>query len=201
MRQPIHFKTSALLPALALLLAGCFSSTPKEEHFYQLKSPSTKTKAGSGPSVLVETFSTSPGYDSPRIAYRVSEFELRYYGYRQWVSGPAEMLTELASKHLRASGTFSRVGPAAKIRDPGLILEGNIDVIEEVDEGESWKARLAMTLVVSDGSSGRELLRHAFDVTRPCIKRHPDEVAREIGRIFEAQLKRLARRMAEAAPK
>ncbi len=176
-------------------LSGCFSSTPKDEHFYNLVGPENALERNWGPRLLVSTFTAAAGYETPRIAYRLSEHELRYYGYHQWVSEPARMLTEMTIRHLRASHHFSDVGYSDKIRDPDLILEGNVDAIEEVDRNNSWSARLAITFVVRKGASEKIILRHAFDKNYTCSKRSTDEVANGISSILEKEMKNLSNRI------
>ena len=55
-----------------------------------------------------------------------------------------------------------------------------------------------MTLIVRKGMTEQVLLRHAFDIRRPCEKRHPDELAQGVSRILADEIKRLAPRIAAA---
>lgn len=191
-----------LFPALLLLLLalpGCFGSNAVEEHFYALTGPRTPLeKWNNGPRLLVADFTPAAGYDTSKLAYRVSEHEVRYYAYRQWVSDPPRMVTEMVIRHLKASGRFSQVARGDKLRDPDAILEGSIDAIEEVDTEDSWQARLAMTFLLRRGESEKIVMRHAFDVTMPCAKRAPEEVARTISGILARESQRLARMIGNA---
>ncbi len=197
---PLLALVLALVPILgAWILGGCFGGTAVEEHFYTLAGPRTPLEKGHGPRLLVYDLVAASGYDTARLAYRVSDNELRYYGYRQWVSDPPRLITEMVVRHLRASGRFSQVARGDKLRDPDLVLEGTIDAIEEVDIDEkTWKARLAMSFSVRRGESDKVLLRHAFDVLMPCAKRNPDEVAKTISSILAREMDRLARVIANA---
>jgi ABC-type uncharacterized transport system auxiliary subunit len=190
--------TRRLLALATMLLAGCFGSSAVEEHFYSLSGPRTPMEKGQGPRLLVSDFAPAAGYDTSKLAYRVSEHEIRYYAYRQWVSDPTRMLTEMVIRHLKASGQFAQVARGDKIRDPDAVLEGNIDAIEEVDAEDSWKARLAMTFQLRRGDSEKFAMRHAFDVTMPCAKRNPEEVAKTISSILARETERLARLIVNA---
>ncbi len=181
-----------------LLLTGCFSTPPVEEHFYFLLGPGKALAKEKGPRLLVADFRTAAGYDSARIAYRVEKHELRYYAYRQWVSDPARLLGEMTVRHLRASGKFYQVDRSDKIRDPDAILEATVDAIEEVDKGDRWQARLAMTFRLRRGETEKILLRHAFDVTLPCSKKNIDVVAENISKILDQELKKLIPRIYSA---
>lgn len=192
----------ALLLAALVVLPGCFSTPPVEEYYYGLFGPHAAVEKGAGPRVLVADFGSAAGYDTTRLAYRISEQEIRYYGHRQWVAEPPRMLSELAVRLLRASGRFSEVGRGDRVKDPDLILEASVEALEEVDSPkEEWFARLAMTLHVRRGDSDRILFRHAFDTTMPCARRNPDEVARGASKIFAREMEKLARRMAETYKK
>lgn len=179
----------------SVLLCACFTEPAKQENFYNLHGPKSPSWGGRGPRILVASFTSSAGYDTARLAYRTSGHELRYFGYRQWVSEPSRMLSEMTVRHLRTSKLFDEVATNDKIREPDAVVEGNVDAIEEVDRGELWKAHLAITFVVRKGESEKILLRHAFDVTRDCKKPHPNEVANEISEILAEEVKKLARRI------
>jgi ABC-type uncharacterized transport system auxiliary subunit len=186
---------SVCLSVCSVLLCACFSAPAKQENFYNLHGPKSPSWGGKGSRILVASFTSSAGYDTARLAYRTSGHELRYFGYRQWVAEPARMLSEMTVRHLRISKLFKEVATNDKIREPDAVVEGNVDAIEEVDKGEHWKARLAMTFVVRKGHSEEILLRHTFDVTRDCKKPHPNEVAREVSEILAQEVKRLSRRI------
>lgn len=192
-------RTSFLFAATAAaLLAGCFGTDVKDEYFYQLTGPVKALERGQGPKLLVAAFAAASGYDSPRIVFRTTRHEIQYWGYRQWAAEPARLLAEATMRHLRASGLFSEVTASDRIREPDAILEASVNAIEQVDHAKSWDARLAMTIIVRRGSGEQVLLRHAFDATRPCERRHPDEVAKGVSRILEDEIKRLAPRIAAA---
>ena len=186
-------RVSSLITVLATasLLGACFSSNPKEEHFYSLKGPAGPSKGGEGLRLLVSDFSAAAGYETERLAYRLSDHEVRYYGYHKWTSDPARMLTEMVAQHIRVSGKFAEVGRNDKMRVPDIILEGVVEAIEEIDLGKTWKAHLAMRFTLRQGDSERIIMWHSFDLTEGCKERHPREVARGINKILSGQVKAL----------
>jgi ABC-type uncharacterized transport system auxiliary subunit len=190
------FRSSLL--ALVLLLPGCFSSAEKVEHFYLLNGPNTIKQKQGGPRVLVADFTAETGYETARLAYRMSDHELRYYVYHKWTADPGRVLSEATASYLRASGLFGDVGMADRMQAPEAILSGVVTAIEELDRGDQWKARLAMRLLLRDARSSVVLLRHQFDVSVDCKERHPREVARGISQILASQIKKLAPRIAQA---
>ena len=192
-------RVSSIALITTLLLGGCFSSTPKEEHFYSLKGPAGPPKLGEGLRLLVSDFSAAAGYETERLAYRLSDHEVRYYGYHKWTSDPARMLTEMVARHMRGSGKFAEVGRNDKMRSPDLVLEGVVEAIEEIDLGKTWKAHLAMRFLLRQGDSERIIMRHSFDLSEACKERHPREVARGISKVLAEQVKVLGDKMVKAA--
>ncbi|MFH1131746.1 MAG: ABC-type transport auxiliary lipoprotein family protein [Pseudomonadota bacterium] len=186
------------VPILTILCCnGCFSSSVKEEFYYQIVTPSATTKIGKGPRISVADFTAAPGYDSSRVAYRTTNNELRYYGYRQWVSDPAPMLADAVTRHFRASGLFSEVERGDRVHSPDLIIEGNLDALEEVDLNDKWQARLAITLRVRNARSEKIVLEHIFDRTEPCAQTHLNEVAEKASQILAKEMKKLTQRLAK----
>lgn len=183
----------------SISLCGCFGSSPhKDEKFYNLRGPRYPAYVKTGPKIVVAAFASAAGYESQRLVYRVSAHEIRYYGYRQWVSEPAQMLREWTMRHLRASKKFAVVTASDKLREPDAVLEGVVEVVEEIDKGQKWQARLSMTFTLRKGDGEKVLLIHHFDTTRPCPKAKPDEVAKAIGTVLEQECKRLADRIVTA---
>ena len=141
----------------SILASGCFGEPAKTEHFYFLTGPSNRVERGDGPRLSVGEFSAGPGYDSQRIAYRVGEHELRYYGFRQWIAEPAKLLTAMVVRHLRRSGRFAQVDIGESVKDPDGILEGHVVAMEEVDETEKekWYGHLAMRFLPARRAHGQ----------------------------------------------
>lgn len=180
----------------AVFLTGCFGSSPKTEYFYYLTPPKAATDIKEkGPSLAFDDFTVDPGYSKEHIAFRTQDNELRYYGYRQWVSTPSKLISRMMMKHLRASGFFSQIEIEEKIKEPLAILSANIDSIEELDIDDKTYAHLAMRIVIRDATSNRILFRHHFDKRFPCAKRHPKEVAHGISKLLELEMRVLSSRI------
>lgn len=188
--------------ANAIFFSGCFSSSPTEEYFYQLHTPAAAMEKGRGPKLLLADFMTASGYDTTRIAYRVSPNEIRYYAHRQWTAEPSRLIGEASVRHLRASGLFSEVARGEKIREPHAVLEGYVEAIEETDkDDDAWQARLAMTFILRAPDSEKILMRHSFDVTRPCKRPELQEVAAGVSSILEDELQKMGPYLLRAIPR
>ena len=181
-----------LLPSVA----GCFGSTPpKERYHYYLNLPAATTVESQGPRLAVGDITAAPGYDSERIAFRIEDNELRYYGYRLWVTTPPKLIEEAVLRHLEASKRFSQVDLDERMKDPQAVLTVHIDALEEIDEKERTKARLALSFTLRGVETDRVLLRHSFDEQRVCAQRHPGVVARAVSAILAQQMNLLVQRL------
>lgn len=194
-RPPLRAAFSALL-----LLAGCFSTPATEKYFYDLNLPSLLAQGTGVKRLAVAELSASPGYDGDEIAYRVSDNELRYYGYRRWIAEPKKLLTNAVVRHLRASKRFGQVDLEERVPRAEALLDGHVEAIEELDDGKVTRAHLAMSFVLRTAEGGEIVLRYAFDETLLCERRHPQEIARKVSRILAVQMPILAHRIARALP-
>lgn len=179
------------------MLNGCFGGDVKNEIFYNVVAPKRIHLNLKGPKILVNELGAGSGYDTARIAVRMSTHEIGFYGYRSWVSEPARMISEALFAYLRASGRFALVGNRDSVEEPDAIVSGTIDAIEQLsfDSDNSWKARLAMTLIVRKPDDDKPLFTHSFDESYPCREKSPSEVARGIGELLKKHLETLSRQI------
>lgn len=62
-----------------------------------------------GPSLMVYKMQSSNLYNTTRIAYSTSEFEISYYGVNEWADTPANLLSSLIVANMENTGLFSAV--------------------------------------------------------------------------------------------
>ena len=179
-------------------MAGCFGgATTKERFHYYLTLQAATTVESQGPRLALGDITSAPEYDSERMAFRVADNELRYYGFRQWVTAPPKLIEEAVLRHLEVSKRFSQVDLDERMKDPQAVLTIHIDALEEIDEKERTKARLALSFTLRGVESDRVLLRHSFDEQRVCAQRQPGVVARAISAILAQQMNLLVQRLAK----
>lgn len=59
--------------------------------------------------ILVNLVIADPGFDSSKMIYEMTPYDLRSYADHQWVSTPSSMLTPLLANAIRARGYFKAV--------------------------------------------------------------------------------------------
>lgn len=154
--------------AAALLLAGCFSSTPAKRYFQIV---ALEQDAGPHPEIgrglYIEPVRVDPLYDDFRVIYRVSPFELKYYSTVFWAKKPSDLFREAMSQYLNRKEGFARVTLDILQGDPDVVLRSNVRLVEEIDNPDVWFGRLAMDFEFLEFKSGTRLARHSFDRRLP----------------------------------
>ena len=174
---------------MAFWATGCFGSAKAAvQHYYELPAYKHVTVAGRklDKVVRVEEFDTASAYDVLRLAYRVSEYEIRYYGVRQWVSKPGQLVAASLRRALDVSRRFRLVTEeSTPVAD--YSVSGKVVAIEEVDHGPKkgrWYAHLALLLVIRHVSDGRVVWRGEFDRMIPVRRRKAVDVVAGLTRLM-----------------
>ena len=131
----------------------------------------------------VRKFTIEPAYQRTNIVYRESAYDFMFYDLDLWASRPEHMMAQVASEYLAKSGLFKSVETKASGK-PDFELLGNIVAIEEVDEGSSQYARLAVQLTFRKTESEEALWEKSFDQKMSMGDREPRTTAETISKLF-----------------
>ncbi len=133
------FKANRLLAVAALLsvftLTGCLGGSTEPSRYYTVSAESISVAgATSDARIHVKKFTIDPAYQRTNIVYRESPYDFMFYDLDLWATRPEQMLTQVAGEYLVKSNMFKSVDlkPMGK---PDFELLGNVDAIEEIDEG------------------------------------------------------------------
>ena len=181
------FKKLILLSAIALSLTACLGGGSNEPTRYytvaveNISIPSAGAFADKR--LQVRKFSIEPAYQRTNIVYRESAYDFMFYDLDLWASRPEHMLAQVASEYITKSGLFKSVEtkPTGK---PDFEFMGNIIAIEEVDEGSSQYARLAVQLTFRKTESDRAIWEKSFDEKLSMDNREPRTTAETISKLF-----------------
>ena len=181
------FKKFILLSAIALSLTACLGGGSSEPTRYytiaveNISMPSAGAYADKR--IQVRKFTIEPAYQRTNIVYRESAYDFMFYDLDLWASRPEHMMAQVASEYLTKSGLFKTVEtkPTGK---PDFELLGNIVAIEEVDEGSSQYARLAVQLTFRKTESDQAIWEKSFDEKLSMDNREPRTTAETISRLF-----------------
>ena len=180
-------KNIIILSAIALSLTACLgggSSEPTKYYTIAVENISMPSSSALAEKRLqVRKFTIEPAYQRTNIVYRESAYDFMFYDLDLWASRPEHMTTQVASEYLSKSSLFKTVEtkPSGK---PDYELLGNIIALEEVDEGSSQYAHLAIQLTFRKTESDNALWEKTFDEKMSMGDREPRTTAETISKLF-----------------
>lgn len=177
----------AFTALLAFSLTACLgggSSEPTKYYTIAVENIQAPTSSAYADKRLqVRKFTIEPAYQRVNIVYRESAYDFMFYDLDLWASRPEHMIAQVASEYLARSGLFKSVETKANGK-PDYELLGNIVAIEEVDEGSSQYARLAMQLTFRKTESDQAIWEKSFDEKLSMDNREPRTTAETISKLF-----------------
>jgi ABC-type uncharacterized transport system auxiliary subunit len=189
--------TSATILLAALALAACFGgSTSEPTRYYTLAVENISMPESSAKgSVQVRKFTIDPAYQRANIVYRESAYDFMFYDLDLWASRPDHMVTQVVAEYAVKSGLFESVEIKGNSK-PAFEISGNISAIEEVDEGSSQSARLAIEISFRKVDSNEALFEKRYEGKEPMDKREPRAMAEAtsklLGKFMEDALANMA---------
>ena len=192
--------TSATILLAALTLTACFGgSTSEPSRYYMLAVEDISMPSGNAKGkVQVRKFTVDPAYQKANIVYRESAYDFMFYDLDLWASRPDHMITQVVAEYAVKSGLFESVEIKGNSK-PAFEISGNISAIEEVDEGSSQYARLAVQLTFRKTESDEALWEKSFDQKMSMGDREPrttaETVSKLFGKIMEEALGEISRKL------
>jgi len=195
------FKKFILLSAIALSLTACLGGGSSEPTRYytiaveNIQAPSSSAYADKR--LQVRKFTIEPAYQRTNIVYRESAYDFMFYDLDLWASRPEHMMAQVAGEYLAKASLFKTVEtkPTGK---PDFELLGNIVAIEEVDEGSSQYARLAVQLTFRKTESDQAIWEKSFDEKLSMDNREPRTTAETISKLFGKYMQEALQEIASA---
>ena len=170
----------------AMTLTACFGGSTSEPTRYftlaveNIDMPNAGEASGR---LQVRKFTIDQAYQRNNIVYRESAYDFMFYDLDLWASRPEHMLAQVASEYVAQSSAFKSVETKATGK-PDYELLGNIVAIEEVDEGSSQYARLAIQLTFKKTDSDEVVWEQAFDEKSSMGDREPRTTAETISKLY-----------------
>ncbi|MDY6331498.1 MAG: ABC-type transport auxiliary lipoprotein family protein [Fibrobacter sp.] len=182
------FKANRLLAVAALLsvftLTGCLGGSTEPSRYYTVSAESISIAgATSDARIHVKKFTIDPAYQRTNIVYRESPYDFMFYDLDLWATRPEQMLTQVAGEYLVKSNMFKSVDlkPMGK---PDFELLGNVDAIEEIDEGNSQEAHLAVQLTFRKVGEDAPLWEKRYDERQSMNKRDAHSATEALSKLY-----------------
>ena len=186
--------------AIAVTLTACLgggSSEPTKYYTIAVESISMPSAGAFADKRLqVRKFTIEPAYQRTNIVYRESAYDFMFYDLDLWASRPEHMIMQVVGEYVAKSNIFESVEIKGN-SIPSLEISGNISAIEEVDEGSSQYAHLAMEITLRKPDSESALFEKRYDGKEPMDKREPrfmaEATSKLLGKFMEDALDNFAK--------
>ena len=181
-------KANRLLAVAALLsvftLTGCLGGSTEPSRYYTVSAESISVAGtASDARVHVKKFTIDPAYQRSNIVYRESPYDFMFYDLDLWATRPQQMLTQVAGEYLVKSNLFKSVD-LKPIGKPDFELLGSVDAIEEIDEGSSQDAHLALQLTFRKTGEDAPLWEKRYDERQSMNKRDAHSAAEALSKLY-----------------
>ena len=167
-------KKLAIAVAGALVLAGCGSVRYPASYLLNLPAPAPQAappKAVLGP-VAVREFRCPDYLCEGPIVYRPTPEEVGFYEYHRWAASPRQAITQSMADALRARSLFKSVAVHERGIEAAYVLTGNIERLEEVDQGSDVRAVCTISAQLMDARTGSVVWNHTAAEAVPVEKRN-----------------------------
>jgi ABC-type uncharacterized transport system auxiliary subunit len=157
----------------AALLAGCGSVRYPTSYLLNLPAPPPRT-APPQPvfgTIAVREFSCPEYLCEGRIVYRSGLEEVGFYEYHRWATTPRAAITQSMADALRAQSLFSSVAVHERGVQTAYVLTGNIERLEESDQGREVRAVCTISAQLIDTRTGSVVWNYTASEAVPVEKR------------------------------
>jgi ABC-type uncharacterized transport system auxiliary subunit len=157
-----------------LVFAGCGSVRYPTSYLLNLPAPAPQAappQAPLGP-VAVREFRCPDYLCEGRIIYRPTPEEVGFYEYHRWAASPRQAITQSMADALRARSLFKSVAVHERGTEAAYVLTGNIERLEEVDEGRNVRAVCTISAQLVDARNGSVVWNHTASEAVPVQTRN-----------------------------
>jgi ABC-type uncharacterized transport system auxiliary subunit len=185
----------------AVVLAGCGSVRYPTSYVLNFPPPPqvASSTGGLGPVEIREL--RCPDYlCEGRIVYRPSPEEVGFYEYHRWAMNPRQAITQYLEESLRAQSLFKSVAVHQREAEAAYVLSGNIEKLEEVDQGRDVRAVCTISAQLLDTRTRSVVWSHTASETIAVEKRDMAGVVSSLSTAARSVADRLLKSMAEELP-
>ena len=158
----------------ALVLAGCGRVRYPTSYVLDFPPPvpqAAPSNGAPGP-VAIREFRCPEYLCEGRIVYRPSSEQVAFYEYHRWAMDPRQAIMQYLEDGLRAQSLFQSVMVHERGSDAAYVLNGNIERLEEVDQGRDVRAVCTISAQLVDTRTRSVVWSHTASETVPVEKRN-----------------------------
>jgi uncharacterized lipoprotein YmbA len=186
----------------ALVLAGCGSVRYPTTYVLNFPAPVPKAAPSNGAldPISIREFQCPAYLCEGRIVYRSSEEEVGFYEYHRWALNPRDAVTQYVVDGLRAQSLFKSVAVHERGSEAAYVLSGNIERLDEVDQGHDVSVVCAISAQLLDTRTRSVVWSHTASEKVQVEKRDIRGVVSSLSSAARAAADRLLKSMAEELP-
>ena len=186
----------------ALVLAGCGSVRYPTTYVLNFPPPAPRVATSNGAlgPVAIREFRCPEYLCEGRIVYRSSPEEVGFYEYHRWVMNPRQAITQYLEEGLRAQSLFNSVSLHERGSEAAYLLSGNIERLEEVDQGRDVTAVCTISAQLVDTRTRSVIWSQTASETVPVEKRGIRGVVNSLSAAARTAADRLLKSMTEELP-
>jgi ABC-type uncharacterized transport system auxiliary subunit len=192
-------KNPAIALMGALVLAGC--GGVRYPATYVLNFPPPAPQAGPSNGVLgpvaIREFRCPEYLCEGRLVYRPNSEEIGFYEYHRWAMDPRLAITQYVEDGLRAQSLFQSVAAHERASEAAYVLSGNIERLEELDQGRDVRAICRLSAQLLDTRTKSVVWSHTASETIPVEKRDVRGVVSALSAASRIAADRLLQSMTE----
>ncbi len=166
--------------SLLSMMCACGSVPPTYYYKIDYEVAHAQNSAVHPVTIGVSQFGADVLYESDKIVYRDSPYEVQFYHYRRWIAPPKQIVTEKTYQQFRASGMFQRVVRLPSTFQIDYVLKGRITAFEEWDEGQSWYGVVTIEFQLHSPNSNEVVWEDVISERTASGKKEPAEVVKAI---------------------
>jgi uncharacterized lipoprotein YmbA len=183
----------------ALVLAGCGSVRYPTTYVLNFPPPVPQAATSNGAlnPVAIREFRCPEYLCEGRIVYRSSPEEVGFYEYHRWATNPRQAITQYVEEGLRAQSLFKSVAAHERGSEAAYVLSGNIERLEEVDQGRDVRVVCTISAQLLDTRTRSVVWSHTASETVPVEKRDVRGVVSSLSAAARTAADRLLKSMNE----
>jgi len=182
-----------LLPAIALLCAGCANRAKIAEakQFYILKVQSPPRQNTQIPGIVkIRQVCAAAPYESSSFVFDLGQGRFQRDYYNQYIAPPDEQLTELLAVWLREAAVFSNTITGSSKAWPDYILEPHLlglycDISEKTAPVVKVAMRFVLLKIDKTRQSSRIVLDRTYRQEAKPVQAVGDDIAKSAGEAIE----------------
>ena len=135
-----------------------------------------------------------------RIVYRSSPEEVEFYEFHRWAMNPRDMITQSIADRIRSQALFNNVAFKGTGIEPAYVLKGNIERLEEMDQGRDVRVVCTISAQLVDTQTKSIIWTHTESQTIAVEDRNVAGLVSSLSTAAAMAVDNLVRSLAETLP-